>query len=36
MGKTSERKSLVKLHLSQNVGAYAHITEQEQTLEDVF
>lgn len=36
MEKTSERKSLVKLHQSQHVGAHTHITEQEQTLEDVF
>lgn len=36
MEKTSERKSLVKLPLSQCVGAHTHVTEQEQTLEDGF
>lgn len=36
MEETSERKSLVKLHLSQCVSAHTHVTEQEQTLEDVF
>lgn len=36
MENISERKSLVKVHLPQCVGAHTHITEQEQTLEDVF